>query len=330
MNIKRHFPNWIKNYGKSIISWKNPGEFPKSISRFIDRRGLQIKRYIFIPIFTILNPIHYFQEFRLYKKIQSDFCPVPKFEIDRKIGFGLVNLNRDDVNTCVEFALSALSATQKGPKQEYDKDYLQAITNLAKVDASSEILKIFTSKEILSAVTNYLGAAPILADLSVLYSPEPKIGNNHDVYTGSQLFHRDGDGTRCLKIWILCNPVMKENGPTVLLPSHLSDKIGIRHMYHPGDKIPTDKWFEKEDSKLFYATGDTGTSFATDTISCFHMGSRTKNQSSRLVLMAHFVTPYSTYFRPRSALSMRTKYSFRGKHSSLSTEAKILLRPYLN
>lgn len=57
-----------------------------------------------------------------------------------------------------------------------------------------------------------------------------------------------------------------------------------------------DKVFEPYASEMFSLTGKSGDAFATDTSRCFHMGSRTRHDSGRLVLMFHYVTPVCYLF----------------------------------
>ena len=327
--IKKWIPVFAKNYLKSIYSWRNYGEFSKSVTRFIDHRGLQVKRYILVPFFNLGNPRHYSRERRLFRELKRDKWKSDYFKIDRKLGFAQIEFDQSDSDVCVSYAEQKLISSKGISKNPNDKEYLRSIADLGDLETDSSILKIFTSDRILESVSRYLGAAPILADLVVLYSPESENTEVSPIYKGSQLFHRDGDGLRVVKVWILCRDVEIENGPTVLVPSRISDKIAMRHFYRPGDKIKNDKWFSRFEKDMFYAVGKKGTALATDTISCFHMGSRTGKKSSRLVLMAHYVTPYSGYFRPRSALSFRNKFSIKDRNGALSSSAKILLRPYI-
>jgi hypothetical protein len=327
--LKQLMPIMIKNYVKNMLNWKIKGEFAKSVTRFVDHRGLQVKRFLLVPFFNFKNPYHYHAERAICRGIESSkSAEAGIFEIDRQLGFGKIELNSDDVGACVDFAQEKLSSTGGRPKNLNEKDYLRVISDLSDVEVTSRVFKLFTGPQMLQSVTKYLGSAPILSDLVVMYSPESS-STARSGFKGSQLYHRDGDGVRVLKIWILCNDVEIGNGPTVLLPAKISNKIALKHRYHPGDKIEDDVWFQRHSNDLFYAVGPTGTALATDTISCFHMGSRTSESSSRLVLMAQYVTPYSSYYRPNSALSLRGNYNFQGKISELSESARILLRPFL-
>lgn len=322
-------PSIIKSYAKSVLNWNEPGEFRKSMSRFADHRGLQVKRFLLVPIWNFRNPIHFRRERQLFRRVMSSPGDYERFTVDRSLGFKEIELERSLIAECVDFAKDKLLSSNGKSKNQNGKEYLRAIADFSDIDVNSKVFQLFTSQSMLESVAQYLGSTPILADIVVLHSPQSKPNSQNEAFQGSQLYHRDGDGIRLLKIWILCNDVDTDNGPTVLLPAHLSDKVAARHIYRPGDKVPHDRWFNKYSKNMFYAVGSTGTVLATDTISCFHMGSRTSASSNRLVMMAHYVSPYSSYFRPNSALKLTDKYNFQSSLPNLSKSARILLRPYI-
>jgi ectoine hydroxylase-related dioxygenase (phytanoyl-CoA dioxygenase family) len=144
------------------------------------------------------------------------------------------------------------------------------------------------------AVADYLGAAPVLWDITAMYSP-PADG----ALRGSQHWHRDGDDVTNVKVWILCSDVSKENGPTLCLPKALSDKIAKDIAYKQSDKILDDRLIDPYQSDVFSLVGKAGDAFVTDTSRCFHMGSRTTSDSERLVLMFHFVSSICDLFLAR-------------------------------
>ena len=184
---------------------------------------------------------------------------------------------------------------QNGSKSN-SKDYLQQIFNSSKLNSKSQFLFDWaTSPSVLKSVANYLNKYPLLHDISVFYSPpDNKVAGE---FSGSQLFHMDGGGTQCVKLWLLCEEVGLENGPTVLIPAALSQAVASNVNYQPGTKI-SDEIVGSYESSAFYATGPSGSWFATDTDRCFHYGSRTQESSGRLVLMFHYVDHNSTYYAP--------------------------------
>lgn len=331
MLSKENIPISIRKSMKSALNWRHPGNFSQSVAVFIGYRGLFFKRFIITPVYRIFFWRYYSKESRLLNEVKKDNRFIEKnFKIDREVGFAKINLDSELTSSAVNFAQTELKRTKGQSKYLGDKDYLRAISTLDDVPVNSDVFKLFTSSEVLNPLTEYLGITPALIDITVLYSPEARLTDIPNArFQGSQLFHRDGDGPRLIKIWVLCNEVTNENGPTVLIPAKISNQIARKIRYKQGYKIEDDSIFYEHENKFFYAIGSAGTTLATDTISCFHMGSRTIKESSRLVMMAQYVSPYSSYLLPKFGVGLPRKYSFAEYSDKLSEEAKILLRYYL-
>lgn len=190
----------------------------------------------------------------------------------------------------------------KERKQFNTKPYLQEISDLSDYGPSSPEFQLATSPNLVGTVTRYLGSFPYLHNITALWSPSPeKIGRlSEQDYSGSQLFHRDGDDIRVAKVWILCESVTHENGPTVLLTTSKSDEICKEIKYKEGERISieVEKSLNIKQTDLRYAIGNQGTTYMTDTVRLLHYGSRTQKNSERLVLMFHYVTFFSNYVRP--------------------------------
>lgn len=179
------------------------------------------------------------------------------------------------------------------------KEYLQQIANLETISTKyPTILEFALQHSLLQTIGNYLGNFPILHEISVFYSPPQQLEELDNKWQGSQLFHRDGGGTRCFKLWLLCDSVDIQNGPTTLLPARVSDEICQKFKYVPGVRFQTDEPLKEYLSETVSLVGPAGTWFATDTDRCLHYGSRTTKSSSRLVMMFHYVDRNSVYYLP--------------------------------
>lgn len=210
------------------------------------------------------------------------------------------------------------------------KSYFRSLKSIGDYSIDSPEFKLATSPEMLKAVATYLGRLPMLLDISARISlSEPdKPGEQ---FVGSQLFHRDMDDVASVKVWVLCSDVATENGPTVLLPARLSHEIARELKYRQGDKVKDESAFQPYVDNMFEAVGAVGTTFATDTCSSFHYGSRVRESRERLVLYFQYVSSSSVYFRPlgERAGNRRGRY-FRVEDPSRLTESqRILLRGYL-
>lgn len=219
------------------------------------------------------------------------------FHLNRDTGLAKFKVEDDFTNQAIAFSRKTLHEyLQNGNEKSNSKDYLRQIFNSGMLSSDSKFLLDWaTSPEVLIPVSQYFKKYPLLHDISVFYSPPTS--ELQDAYKGSQLFHMDGGGTQCVKLWLLCEDIALENGPTVLVPAAISQSIAKELRYEPGTKIPDSSVGNVEDS-LFVATGPAGSWFATDTDRCFHYGSRTGKSTGRLVLMFHFVEHNSTYYLP--------------------------------
>ena len=261
----------------------------------LERLSLNKKIYLWKVIEFVLFARTLSEYKRLYKLKKVNVEEL--FEIDRQIGFSSFKVERNFTEKAISFGRQTLQEfLMQNFAKTNSKDYLQQIFNSSKLNQESEFLFTWaTSAPVLKSVGKYLRKYPLLHDISVFYSPPEN--NQSDQYSGSQLFHMDGGGTQCVKIWLICEDIELRNGPTVLLPAELSQKIAKKIKYQPGTKI-LDEVVGDLSKEALLATGPAGTWFATDTDRCLHYGSRTKQSSGRLVLMFHYVDHNSTYYTP--------------------------------
>jgi hypothetical protein len=265
------------------------------------------QRYDGIPVHvkTRLRPIVnsiYFSRFVRAKKNARKIIskmPAPRTLIPRNLGFTQINfLNPKDVSDAVSSANQILSKYKEdGMQQVSGKPYLRIISSLSSLTPNSPIVKIAMNDELLSMVTSYLGVAPQLNSINVMWSPPSVITEKSEgTWSGSQLFHIDGDSDGIVKVWILCNKVKEENGPTTLIPADSSLRISKEIKYSPRGKVANDDPFKNFIGSAFKAVGEPGTVLATDTARCFHQGSRTELESERLVIMYFFDTFRSSWY----------------------------------
>jgi hypothetical protein len=225
----------------------------------------------------------------------------PLFELERSKGFCKFKNDERFTNMLVAFAQSAKERHLRGSKSKNNsKDYLRQIWNLSEIDKDSFfILEWAVQANVLKSVSHYFeGKYPLLHEISVFYSPETEV-DKLEKWQGSQLFHMDGGGTQCVKIWMLCQDVEPEHGPTVVVSAEQSSRLAKSISYKPGTKLENDAILTNlEKLQTFALTGEKGSWFATDTDRSFHYGSRTTEQSSRLVVMFHYVDNNSSYYMP--------------------------------
>jgi len=219
----------------------------------------------------------------------------PAFTLPPDQGFLRIDsLDRGLIDECVADTRQRFDDERARNQQLNRKPYFMELTKLSDYSADSAPFRLATMPSVVRAVADYLGSFPQLYNITSVFSPSSEQVGAQE-WQGSQLFHRDGEDRRLVKLWILCSEVTDSHGPTMVLPADLSGRLAKQLRYAPGTKIP-DAPFEPHWGSLAAATGPVGTVYATDTARCFHFGSRTAKESSRLVLMVHYMTEHSSYF----------------------------------
>ena len=306
----------------------NLTQVTKRLLKSYDNQSLSTKRRLAFFL-VIIEPLRYLKSRLSYSNFINSSADTI-FKIDEEIGFSKIKLPDPLLKNVVD-STKLIKETRSAALN--DKPYLRALSDISDYAIHSPEMTLATNPGILRSVQEYLGHAPFLYDITALYSPSSSISNNSErsPYSGSQLFHRDGDDLRICKIWVLCSNVTMENGPTTLIDANESERIAQSIGYRQETKLS----FEKElalniqVNSLKYAIGEVGTTYATDTARLLHYGSRTFEENDRLVLMLHYVSFYSCYFR---------RFARRGKrktlHPSVTSDStnsiqKIALRGYL-
>lgn len=223
----------------------------------------------------------------------------PAFTLHRDTGFLRVDsLDPELVAGCVEDTKRRFDDERTRNQQLNRKPYFVEFTGLKDYEIDSAPFRLATSPGVVRAVADYLGSFPQLHNITSVFSPSSG-ETSATSWQGSQLFHRDGADRKLVKIWVLCSDVTEENGPTMVLPAALSQELALKMRYAAGTKVSDDP-FLPHWGELAAATGPVGTVYATDTAACFHFGSRTSQESSRLVLMLQYMTHHSDSFASTS------------------------------
>jgi hypothetical protein len=297
----------IKESRRRFMIWgvMNSNRYVFGIMRRIESFVSSIKTWDRLKIEKVCDSIFVtrrLREKRNQKIIMKASSENKLLNFDEKVAFGRFEIGNDDyLEKLYILANIQKNRAQLGQlKKLNSKEYLQSIFDLSMVDKETIfMIDGILSAEFIASVTKYFdGKVPILHNVSIFYSP-PSMKS--DQYEGSQLWHRDGDGTKNLKVWVLCEDTSEEDGPTILLDGKSSERIARDINYIPGKKIP-DILIESSSpyrtAKQFKGTGKKGQAFYTDTCRSFHYGSRTSKETSRLVAMYHFVDNNSNYWLP--------------------------------
>ena len=171
----------------------------------------------------------------------------------------------------------------------------------------------------LDIVSAYLGRYPKLRMIDLWYN----IAVGDEAPTHSQNWHRDGEDTELVKVFLYFNNIDLNAGPFTYVPdSHLKGKYGdlwpgetvLKHIYggvYPDVKELEEK-FKQDDRKV--CTGSAGTLIFCDTYG-LHRGGHCKT-TDRILGNWVYTTPSSfcenvtPYERPEDISSLKEKQKF--------------------
>jgi hypothetical protein len=223
-----------------------------------------------------------------------------RFTIDRDRGFMVFPPDAFSEAREIVAATSDLGRsvdlTKPGLSKKARSGFMVPTIDCARLTLDSPMLRLALRRDVIAAVSSYLGMVPVIAYLQVFYSEA-----GADEARSSQLFHCDADATAQVKIFVLCSDVTLANGPLTLLDAKTSRTVRARLGYHFGGKI--------KDKRLTGIVGESdhrpiigppGTVCFVDTTQCFHFGSRVEQGTApRLVAMIQYLTP-SSFMLPRN------------------------------
>jgi hypothetical protein len=192
------------------------------------------------------------------------------------------------VNQLVEASRSKLAEARALP-QSRNKAFFSQLLTPADLDPRGVFLRFALDEKLLGTTARYLGGAPFLESVELLYS-KPVEGPPAQ----SQQWHRDRTDRRIMKVFVYAVDVTPRNGPLSLLSRPDSDRVP-ESLFH---YIPDDQMARYVDPKRTIAlTGGVGSTIMIDTQACYHLGSRC--QEPRLAYVAYYSSGFG--YRPRES-----------------------------
>lgn len=118
----------------------------------------------------------------------------------------------------------------------------------------------------------------------------------------SQLWHRDFDDTRVLKLFVyLTNVDGSDDGPFTFIDGALSDRARYSVKSHRADAMLSTRLDPAQSTAI---TGPALTAFMVETSRCLHMGSRVAAGHERLLYTATFISTPRLYPEPRPQIRL--------------------------
>jgi hypothetical protein len=198
--------------------------------------------------------------------------------------------SREMLAAAVATAASA-PETNNEPAFGTKKDFWVHILEREMVDgslsAASPYARFALQPAVLSVLSEIYGELPRLSYVAVTHSLPTA-----DDFQISQLWHRDYDDTRVVKLFVYLTDVGAGDGPFTFVPGPVSDRVGFTLRSHNSDDAM--RRFIDLDSAISM-NGPKLTAFMIETSRCLHMGSRVDAGHSRLMYTATYVSAPSIY-----------------------------------
>jgi hypothetical protein len=192
------------------------------------------------------------------------------------------------VNELVDASRRKLADARALP-QSRNKAFFSQLLGPADLDPGGVFLRFALNEKLLGTTARYLGVAPFLESVELLYS-KPIEGPPAQ----SQQWHRDRTDRRIMKVFVYAVDVTPRNGPLSLLSRPDSDRVpeSLFH-YIPDEQMA--RYVGPE--RTIALTGGAGSTIMIDTQACYHLGSRC--QEPRLAYVAYYSSGFG--YRPRES-----------------------------
>jgi hypothetical protein len=295
--------------GHQIVATAQRLGIPARQSRALSK-GVQLLR----------APREYALRRRLARELLDEVTP-PFTVSDGFAAFTVGDLPHGDAAllACQAVADSERAAYREQPGE---KGFLRSLLSADTLEAHPAVLDFATSPEMVAVLAEYLGAVPTLSDVRLWWSVPTAAGTP---VSSSQMFHRDHEDYRQVKVFVNVHEVTEDGGPLSFVHATKSEQIvralgGTRGRLADADVEP-----HLGPGDLVVLTGPPGLAAMVDTCSCLHFGSRNET-SERLVLMLHYVGYHSIVEPDVKVLTPAVRTSRRPTHPAVA--ALLRVRPH--
>jgi hypothetical protein len=178
-------------------------------------------------------------------------------------------------------------------------DVRYSFYRVADVLTCPHLLKIINAKEIVSLVEGYLGCKATISQIGLRWTFVNELQQDR-----FQLYHRDTDDWRFVKLFLYLTDVTARSGPLTLVTGSHRIPSAFRARYWSDDEIAAR--FSK--NQIVSLVGPAGSAWFVDTFA-FHQGSKPIDQPRLALLVQYSLLPYfpSTYEEPLPIASCSTQ-----------------------
>jgi hypothetical protein len=184
----------------------------------------------------------------------------------------------------------------------------------------SPYMRFILGKDVIAAVSTYLGIVPVLNGVDLWYSVHAG-----EAPKSSQRWHLDSADTTQVKVWIHVSDVGPDSGALTVVDASTSERVAdeIGYDFGEGHRVPDERFEEAAGPAVTALEGPAGTVHFVDTSRCFHFGSRVEAGGiPRRIFMAQYLTPYA--FRFKADHVERAPFKQLADHSSSELEQLVL------
>ena len=235
------------------------------------------------PLKILLSPAEFYDRVANAKTIPTREC----YDLKPLKEDGFVRIATDPAPTqSLCLAASAKFAAAKDLPQKGEKAFFSQLLRKEDLLLDGSFLRFALDEKLLRTVAAYMGNAPFLESVELLYSKPVETSSR------SQLWHKDRTDKSVLKIFVYCASVNMENGPFSFLKARDSKEVPESLPHYLADE-EISKYVSL--ANVVNVIGNTGTAFLIDTIRCYHFGSRC--EKPRLAYVAYYTSGFGYYQR---------------------------------
>ena len=208
-------------------------------------------------------------------------------------GFSLVaDLLDAKLSVELEQAISKKIKSDPDGKSIVARNYIRSMLKDEDFNSDGIFVRYALQPRLVAAVTEFFGEVPWLLEVEFFVSRPTEPGCK---LSESQLWHRDHDDSKILKLFVYFNDVLNPgDGPFTFLPPSKSRLV--KNTFIPGrveDKTVAGLGLDPYIKEVY---GKKGAAFFIDTARCYHMGSRCTTQN-RFAYSLTFTTMAPLYPR---------------------------------
>lgn len=180
--------------------------------------------------------------------------------------------------------------------------------------SSSLLVRFALQPRLLEMAACYLGEFPYIAAVEIYFS----FGTRDAEWQSSQLWHRDYDDRKMVKLFLYCSDVEEVgDGAFTYIPKEYSRKI--KNSFFPKRIDDASIARQIPNNTIQKRMGPVGTAFYIDTHACYHLGSRMALGKKRLAYCVTYITTgnlwhFDNKIRINTPLSDMETLALRGDH----------------